>query len=251
LAGLFGVGGGVVSVPVLYIVFAALKVPESIITQLCVGTSLAIIVPTSIRSFKSHANKGAVDFSILKIWAIPVISGVLIGAIIAKFSSPSVFKIVFICVAAFSAIRLLFGASWRLGNELPNINIMRLYGVIIGILSPLMGIGGGQLGTMFMTVYGRPIHQSVATSSGLGTLIAVPASISYMIVGWPQMAILPPFSVGYVSFIGVLLIAPISTFVAPYGAKLAHQYSKRKLEMLFGLFLLLISAGFLYELVAR
>jgi uncharacterized protein len=102
---------------------------------------------------------------------------------------------------------------------------------------------------MFMTVYGRPIHQSVATSSGLGTLIAVPATMSYMIIGWPQMAILPPFSMGYVSFIGVLLIAPISTFVAPYGARLAHKFSKRQLEISFGIFLLLISANFLYGLV--
>jgi uncharacterized protein len=251
LAGLFGVGGGVVSMPVLYIVFAALNVQESIITQLCVGTSLAIIIPTSIRSFKSHASKGAVDFNILKIWAIPVILGVLIGGVIAKFSSPSVFKIVFICVATFSSVRLLFGASWRLGKELPSINIIRGFGGIIGVLSVLMGIGGGQLGTMFMTVYGRPIHQSVATSSGLGTLIAVPATMSYMIIGWSQMALLPPFSVGYVSFIGVLLIAPISTFVAPYGAKLAHKFSKRQLEISFGIFLLLISANFLYGLVAR
>jgi uncharacterized protein len=237
--------------PVLYIVFAAMKVPVSIITQLCVGTSLAIIIPTSIRSFSSHTKKGAVDFSILKIWAIPVILGVLIGGVIAKFSSPNVFKIVFICVASLSAMRLLIGQNLRLGTELPNINIMRAFGVIIGVLSPLMGIGGGQLGTMFMTVYGRPIHQSVATSSGLGALIAVPATITYMIIGWPQMAILPPFSIGYVSFIGVLLIAPLSTFCAPYGAKLAHEFSKRQLEIAFGILLLLISASFLYGLVVR
>ena len=251
LAGLFGVGGGLVITPVLYAIFSFVNVPESVKIQLCIGTSLAIIIPTSIQSFRAHARKGAVDFNILKLWAVPVILGVLIGGIIAKFADPKLFKLVFVLVAAFSGLRLLFGTKWRLGSELPDTNIIRAYGLFTGLISALMGIGGGQLGTMFMTLYGRPIHQSVATSSGLGTLIAVPGALSYMIVGWPQMAILPPFSVGYVSFIGVLLIAPLSTCIAPYGAKLAHKFSKRQLEISFGLFLLLVSAQFLYGLLVK
>ncbi len=249
LAGLFGVGGGLVITPVLYAIFGFMNVPEAVRVQLCIGTSLAIIIPTSIQSFRAHSHKNVVDFSILKIWAVPVITGVLIGGVIAKFADPKLFKLVFVSVATFSAIRLLFGASWRLGNELPSTVIIRIYGVLVGLISALMGIGGGQLGTMFMTLYGRPIHQSVATSSGLGTLIAVPGALSYMIVGWPQMALLPPLSIGYVSFIGVLLIAPLSTFIAPYGAKLAHKFSKRQLEISFGLFLLSVSANFLYGLM--
>ncbi|MBY0613173.1 MAG: sulfite exporter TauE/SafE family protein [Beijerinckiaceae bacterium] len=251
LAGLFGVGGGAIVVPALYAAFGAISVPDSVRTQLCIGTSLAVIIPTSIQSFRAHRAKGAVDPLILKRWAVPVVIGVLIGGVIAKFADPAVFKIVFVCVASFSAFRLLFGKGWRLGEEMPAPGIVRSYGVLIGVLSALMGIGGGQLGSMFMTFYNRPIHQSVATSSGLGALIAIPGAISYMIVGWPQMALLPPLSVGYVSFLGVLIIAPISAVTAPMGARLAHRFNKRQLEISFGLFLLLISANFLYGLLAR
>ncbi len=251
LAGLFGVGGGAVIVPVLYAVFGMMGVPDSVRTQLCVGTSLAIIIPTSIQSFRAHSKKGLVDLNLLKLWAVPVVFGVLIGGVIAKFAPPGVFKLVFVGVATLSAMRLLFGKGWRLGTELPGTNIIRLYGSVIGVLSALMGIGGGQLGSMFMTFYNRPIHEAVATSSGLGILIAIPGAISFMIVGWPQMALLPPFSVGYVSFLGLLLIAPLSAISAPFGARLAHTFNKRQLEISFGIFLLLVSANFLYGLLVR
>ena len=249
LAGLFGVGGGAIVVPALYAAFGAIEVPDTVRTQLCIGTSLAIIIPTSIQSFRAHRAKGAVDPEILRRWVVPVILGVLLGGVIAKFAPPALFKIVFVAVASFSATRLLFGKGWRLGDTLPAPFIVRAYGVLIGVLSALMGIGGGQLGSMFMTLYNRPIHQAVATSSGLGALIAIPGTISYMIVGWPFQPILPPLSIGYVSFLGVGIIAPISTLAAPLGARLAHRFSKRQLEISFGIFLLLISANFLYGLI--
>ena len=249
LAGVFGVGGGAIVVPALYAAFGAIDVSDIVRTQLCIGTSLAIIIPTSIQSFRTHRAKGAVDMLVLRQWAVPVVIGVLLGGVIAKYAAPSVFKIVFVCVASFSAFRLLFGKGWRLGSEMPAAWIVKTYGVLIGVLSALMGIGGGQLGSMFMTFYNRPIHQAVATSSGLGALIAVPGTISYMIAGWSQMPLLPPWSVGYVSFLGILIIAPISAIVAPFGARLAHKFSKRQLEISFGIFLLLISLNFLYGLV--
>ena len=251
LAGLFGVGGGAIVVPALYAAFGAIDVPEIVRTQLCIGTSLAIIIPTSIQSFRAHRAKGAVDLDVLRRWALPVVIGVLLGGVIAKFAAPALFKIVFVVVASFSGLRLLFGKGWRLGDTMPAPAIVSGFGVVIGLLSALMGIGGGQLGSMFMTFYNRPIHQAVATSSGLGALIAVPGAISYMIVGWPFQPILPPLSIGYVSFLGVVIIAPISAFMAPFGARLAHLFSKRQLEVSFGIFLLLISANFLYGLLAR
>ncbi|MGF7162562.1 putative membrane protein YfcA [Rhodoligotrophos appendicifer] len=253
LAGVFGVGGGAVVVPILYEFFRMLGMPEDIRMPFCVGTSLAVIIPTSIQSFRTHFAHKAVDSSILRIWAVPAVLGVIAGGIIARYAPQEVFKGVFTVVAALSAFRLLFGKeSWRLASEMPGRAVMRLYGFVIGILSALMGIGGGQLSSMFMTVYGRSIHQAVATSSGLGILISIPGALGYIYAGWPRAAqypelamIQPPFALGYISLIGVALLVPASIVTAPIGARLAHRLAKRRLELAFGLFLLLVSARFL------
>ncbi|WP_152017552.1 MULTISPECIES: sulfite exporter TauE/SafE family protein [unclassified Bosea (in: a-proteobacteria)] len=251
LAGLFGVGGGAVIVPVLYEVFRVIGVPEEVRMPLVVGTSLAVIIPTSIRSYRAHLAKGLVDTSIIKIWAVPVVLGVLGGSFIARYAPPDVFKAVFVAVAFASAMRLLFASDrWKLGDDMPGPFLMRIYGVIIGILSALMGIGGGQLSSLFMTFYGRPIHQAVATSSGLGVLISIPGALGYIYAGWPKMDILPPLSLGYVSFIGFLLFIPTSIWTAPIGARLAHRLSKRRLEVAFGIFLLVVCARFFWSLIA-
>ncbi len=250
LAGVFGVGGGAVIVPILYEVFRVIGVPDEVRMPLCVGTSLAVIIPTSIRSFNAHRAKGMVDMSILKIWAIPVVLGVIAGSYIARFAPADLFKIIFVVVAIFSALRLLFASDrWQLGTEMPGKVLMNIYGGVIGVLSALMGIGGGQLSSLFMTFYGRPIHQAVATSSGLGVIISIPGALGYIYAGWPKMDILPPLSLGYVSFIGFLLFIPTSIWTAPIGARLAHRLSKRKLEVVFGIFLLLVAARFMWSLV--
>jgi len=250
LAGLFGVGGGAVIVPVLYEVFKAIGVPEEVRMPLVVGTSLAVIIPTSIRSYRAHLAKGLVDTSIIRIWAVPVVLGVLGGSLIARYASPDVFKAVFVAVAFTSAMRLLFASDrWKLGDDMPGPFLMRIYGLIIGVLSSLMGIGGGQLSSLFMTFYGRPIHQAVATSSGLGILISIPGALGYIYAGWPKMDLLPPLSLGYVSFIGFLLFIPTSIWTAPIGARLAHRLSKRRLEVAFGIFLLVVCARFFWSLI--
>ena len=258
LAGVFGVGGGAVAVPILYELFRILEVPEEVRMPLCVGTSLAIIIPTSIRSFNAHKAKGAVDMSILRVWAVPVVLGVVIGSIIARYAPADLFKSVFVVVAGISAIRLLFGKdTWRFGLDMPAKPIMVVYGWIIGILSALMGIGGGQLSNLFMTFYNRPIHQAVATSSGLGILISIPGALGYIYAGWPHMAdypnviaFQPPLALGYVSLLGLVLFIPTSTWMAPVGARLAHRLSKRRLEVAFGIFLLLVCARFAVSLLA-
>lgn len=250
LAGVFGVGGGAVIVPILYEVFRVIGVPEDVRMPLCVGTSLAVIIPTSIRSFNAHRAKGMVDMSILKIWAVPVVLGVIVGSYIARFAPADLFKIIFVIVAIFSALRLLFASDrWQLGKDMPGRVLMTIYGGVIGVLSALMGIGGGQLSSLFMTFYGRPIHQAVATSSGLGVLISIPGALGFIYAGWPKMDVLPPLSLGYVSLIGFILFIPTSIWTAPIGARLAHRLSKRKLEVVFGLFLLLVAARFIWSLV--
>ncbi|SFC26984.1 Uncharacterized membrane protein YfcA [Bosea sp. CRIB-10] len=251
LAGLFGVGGGAVIVPVLYEVFKAIGVPDEVRMPLVVGTSLAVIIPTSIRSYRAHLAKGLVDTSIIKIWAVPVVLGVVGGSVIARYAPPDVFKAVFVAVAFASAMRLLFASDrWKLGDTMPGPFLMRIYGLVIGVLSSLMGIGGGQLSSLFMTFYGRPIHQAVATSSGLGILISIPGALGYIYAGWPKMDLLPPLSLGYVSLIGFLLFIPTSIWTAPIGARLAHRLSKRRLEVAFGIFLLVVCARFFWSLIA-
>lgn len=251
LAGLFGVGGGAIIVPVLYAVFGIMGVPEAQRMPLAVGTSLAVIIPTSIQSFRTHKGKGAVDMDVLRAWAVPIVLGTLVGAVIARYAPPAVFKIVFIGVATLTAAKLFFGGDrWRLGDVLPMGLPLKVSGAVIGVLSSLMGIGGGQLANVFMTVYGRGIHQAIATSSGVGVLISIPGAIGYMIAGWPQMPALPPLSVGFVSFIGLLLIAPTSSFFAPYGARLAHRLPKRQLELGFGIFLVLVCLRFIWSIIA-
>jgi len=258
LAGVFGVGGGAVAVPILYELFRILEVPDAVRMPLCVGTSLAIIIPTSIRSFNAHRAKGAVDMSILRVWAVPVVLGVVLGSLIARVAPADLFKGVFVLVAGVSAIRLLFGKdTWRLGLDMPAKPIMVAYGGLIGVLSALMGIGGGQLSNLFMTFYNRPIHQAVATSSGLGILISIPGALGYIYAGWPHMAeypdvaaFQPPLALGYISLIGLVLFIPTSTWMAPVGARLAHRLSKRRLEVAFGIFLLIVCARFAASLVA-
>jgi uncharacterized membrane protein YfcA len=257
LAGVFGVGGGAVVVPVLYELFRVIGVPEEVRMPLCVGTSLAIIIPTSIRSFSAHRAKGAVDMSILRQWAVPVVIGVVMGSLVARYAPADLFKAVFVGVAGISAIRLLFGRdSWRLGTDMPSGPIMIVYGWVIGVLSALMGIGGGQLSNLFMTFYSRPIHQAVATSSGLGVLISIPGAIGYIYAGWPKAAEFPevaaiqlPLALGYVSLLGFILFVPTSIWTAPIGARFAHTLSKRRLEVAFGIFLLIVCARFAWSLI--
>jgi uncharacterized membrane protein YfcA len=252
LAGMFGVGGGAVLVPILYELFRMLGVDEAVRMPLCVGTSLAVIIPTSIRSYLGHRAKGAVDMDVLKGWAVPVVIGVVVGSAFARYAPPYVFQIVFVAVASANAIKLFFGRdSWRVADDLPQGPLMRVYGLAIGLISALMGIGGGQVSNLIMNFHGRPIHQSVATSSGLGVLISIPGTIGYMIAGWPKMAQMPPLSLGFVSLIGAAALIPTSVWLAPAGVRLAHAMPKRSLEIAFACFLTLVAARFLYALLSR
>jgi uncharacterized membrane protein YfcA len=249
LAGLFGIGGGAVIVPVLYEVFRILDVPDAVRMQLCVGTSLAIIVPTTIQSYLTHRAKGLVVPGVLRLWALPAVLGVVCGAVIAYFAPSAVFKIAFVVIAIVIATKFLFaGDHWNLGTDLPGPVPMRLYGFIIGLTSSLMGVSGGSLSNMGLTLYGKSIHQAVATSAGLGVPITIVGTLSYILAGWHDRALLPPLSLGFVSLVGVVIMAPVSSFAAPYGARLAHRLSRRTLEIAFSIFLLLISARFLVSL---
>jgi uncharacterized protein len=250
LAGLFGIGGGAIIVPVLYEVFRILGVPDEVRMQLCVGTSLAIIVPTTIRSYVAHRAKGAVLDHVLRSWAVPAVIGVVLGSVIAAFAPSAVFKLAFVVVAAFVGIRFLFGQdAWRIASQLPGRVLMRLYGFLVGLSSSLMGVSGGSVSNIVQSLYGIPIHNAVATSAGLGVPITIAGTIGYMLAGLPQQALTPPLSIGFVSLVGVAVMAPVSSLTAAYGARLAHTWPKRRLEIAFGLFLLAVAVRFVVSLV--
>ena len=249
LAGLFGIGGGAVLVPVFYKTYGLLGIDESVRMHVSIGTSLAIIIPTSMRSFWAHYKKGAVDMALLKAFILPVLVGVLIASAIAASISSAGLRIVFAVIAFTVAFKMLFGRqSWVLGANLPGRVGTSIAGVLIGLISALMGIGGGVLNNSFMTLYSRPIHQAVATSAGVGVLISVPGILGYIWAGWGAVG-LPPFSSGFVNWLTVALIIPVTLLVAPYGAKLAHEWPKRRLEIGFGLFLIFVGARFLWTLI--
>ena len=243
LAGLFGVGGGTVVVPILYQVFASLGVPDELRMPLCAGTSLALIIPTSIASFTTHRKSKTVDLSLLRVWIVPVIAGAVGGAIAARYAPASAFKIVFIFVALLTATRLLFPHYLpQLGREVPR-PLLAPYGLAIGTSAALIGIGGGLLSNIIMTLHGRAIHEAVATSSGIGVLVSVPGALGYMVAGWDRIG-LPPFAVGFVWVAAVAALMPASFLTAKIGATVAHRIAKHRLEVCFALYLILVSAHF-------
>jgi uncharacterized membrane protein YfcA len=251
LAGLFGIGGGAVIVPVLFEVFRVLGVPDEVRMQLCVGTSLAIIVPTTMRSYRAHRAKGLVIPEVVRSWTVPAVIGVAVGSVAAAFAPASLFKIAFALIASVIATKLLVGGNkWVPGSNLPDRLPKTGYGFLVGLASSLMGISGGSLATMVLTVYGKPIHNAVATSAGVGVPITMAGVIGYILAGLPHQAALPFLSIGFVSVIGVVMIAPISSYVAPIGARLAHALPRRLLEIGFGVFLLVASARFVVSLIA-
>jgi uncharacterized membrane protein YfcA len=252
LAGVFGIGGGAILVPVFYECFRLAGVPLEVRMPLCVGTSLAIIIPTSIRSYRAHHARGAIDKEILRAWWLPVLIGVFAGSVIARYAPERLFKIVFLAVAWLAAARLLSAREdWKLGDDLPKGPLMRFFGLCVGLLATLMGVGGGLFANLLMTFYGRPIHQGVATSSALAVLVSIPGAIGYVYAGWPVAAHYPdvaalqtPFAFGYVSLIGAVLVMPTSLLIAPLGVRAAHAMSKKTLERAFGSYMLIVGTRF-------
>jgi uncharacterized membrane protein YfcA len=248
LAGLLGIGGGGILVPLLYELFGALGVDDGVRMHLAVGTSLAVIVPTSLRSFAAHRARDAVDLDLVKSMALPVVAGVALGAVAARHADATALKLIWIVAASLIALKLFFGRDgWRLGDAVPGNPFRAIYGAFVGLLSTLMSIGGGAFITGLMTFYGQPIQRAVATSSGFGPIISIPGALGFVWAGW-DAAGRPPGSLGYVSLLGALLIIPTSVLAAPLGVRIAHGISRRRLELAFAAFLTLVALKFLLSL---
>lgn len=249
LAGLFGIGGGGILVPILFELFRVIGVGTDIRMHLAVGTALLVIVPTSLRSVLAHNARGAVDGDVLRTVGPGVAIGVVAGVLIAREADAKLLQIVYIGFYGLMAIKILAGSErGRLGDTLPGLVVRSIFGFVTGLISTLVGIGGGALITSFMLVYGRPIHQAVGTASGFGPIIAIPAALGFMWAGWGTLG-LPPGSIGYVSVLGAVLIVPTSVLAAPLGVRVAHAMARRHLELAFAAFLTIVALRFVVALV--
>jgi uncharacterized membrane protein YfcA len=245
LAGLLGVGGGIVIVPVLDLVLASISIDSSVRMHVAVATSLATIIPTAISSSRAHHAKGAVDMAQLKRWSVAIFLGAIAGVLIASRVTGDVLSAVFGVVALLVAIKMLLPLEGRhIAEAIPGGPGGQLLPFAIGGFSSMMGIGGGTLSVPTMTLFNFPIHRAVGTAALFGLLISVPATIAFIFTGW-NVPGLPTGSLGYVNLIGLAVIAPVSYVAAPWGARLAHALSKRHLSILFGLFLAVVSARML------
>lgn len=249
LAGLLGVGGGAFLVPVLYELFSYFGVAETVRMHMVLGTSLAVIVPTALRSFSGHYAKGAVD---MKAWwrlAPWVALGVVLGVLTAKVASNAGLKWIWIGAGTLIALKFAFGREdWRLGNALPQSKGLEFSALVIGLVSALMSIGGGMFIVSLLTLYGFPIHSAVATSAGFGPVISIPGTLGFIWAGWGVPS-RPDYSLGYVNIPAALLIIPTSMYAVSYGVKAAHALPKRKLEIAFAVFLTCVVARFLWSLM--
>ncbi|XSG83301.1 MAG: sulfite exporter TauE/SafE family protein [Methyloligella sp. ZOD6] len=245
LAGLLGIGGGGILVPVLFELFTVLGVQDEVRMPMVLGTSFAVIVPTAVRSFLSHKKRDAVDRDVLIRLAPFVLGGVLAGIALVSIVSGEALKWVWIVFGAAVGIKMLLGREdWRIGDVLPDNGIVRLVAFAIGLVSTLMSIGGGMFFVTLFVLFGWSMQRAVATSSGFGPLIAIPGLIGYIWAGWGDPD-LPAYSLGYVNVAAALVIIPVSVAAAPLGVRLAHGISRRKLELAFAIFLILVSARLL------
>ena len=250
LAGLFGIGGGIVIVPVLETALGVVGVDPAIRMHVAVGTSLATIIPTSVASARAHHRRRSVDVDIVRRWAFFVLAGALLGAWIAAQVHSRVLAVVFAVLAMLVALKMvLLPDSRNLTDEVPRAPWVPVVPTSIGCFSSMMGIGGGTFSVMTLTLFNEPIHKAVGTAALFGLVISLPGAIGFAAAGWGDPRV-PAGSLGFVSLLGFACIAPATVLTAPFGAKIAHSFSEKKLAMLFGAFLVVASIRLFYRAFA-
>lgn len=247
LAGLLGVGGGIVVVPVLEIVLSLLGVDPSIRMHVAVATSQATIIPTSISSSRAHFRRDAVDVSLVKRWSLFMFAGSLLGTVVAGHVHGRVLSGVFAAVALIVALKMILPLANRpLARDVPQGAATQILPGTIGALSSMMGIGGGTLSVPIMTLLNQPIHRAVGTAALFGLVISIPATVGFIVAGSGN-GLLPAGSLGFVNLVGFAFIAPTTMLAAPWGARIAHGLQRRRLSMLFGLFLFIVAVRMFYQ----
>lgn len=245
LAGLLGVGGGVVLVTAFYYVFSAIGYDSPMLMQICLATSLATIIVTSVRSVLGHNKKGAVAWSILTSWAPGIALGAVLGVLIAAFLRTTTLQAIFAILAIVVSLYMAFGReAWRLGEKMPDGPLRWLISPVVGFLSVLMGIGGGSFGVPLMTLHNVPMHRAVATSAGFGVIIAVPSVLGFLFMDVGAEA-RPPYTLGAVNVPAFLLVISMTLLTTPLGVKMAHALDPRPLRRVFAVFLMIVAANML------
>ena len=247
LAGLLGVGGGLVIVPILVFSFGTQKIEPEIIMHLALGTSLASIMFTSVSSFMAHHRRGAVHWDIVRKIVIGIFVGTFLGSCFASLLSTNILKGFFVIFLFFVAFQMLFNKKPKASRELPGTVGMFGVGNIIGFISSLVGIGGGALSVPFMVWSNVVVHHAIGTSAAIGLPIAVAGTIGYIFNGW-GVSELPSYSIGYVYLPALFGIAAISVFTAPIGVKLAHSLPVDKLKKIFACLLIVVATKMLFSL---
>lgn len=250
LAGLLGIGGGIVIVPVLDAVLGFYGTDPAIRMQVAVATSLATIIPTSISSSRAHHRRSSVDTELVKRWAVYVLVGSLAGAFLAAAVHSRTLSLVFAIVAMLIAAKMVLVPEGRaLTSSVPHGPFMPVVPALIGVLSSMMGIGGGTLSVAALTLLNVPIHRAVGTAALFGLAISLPGTLAFVVAGYGDTR-LPPYSLGFVNLVGFALIAPATWLTAPAGAAIAHRLSRRQLSLVFGLFLVTVSLRMLAQAVS-
>jgi len=249
LAGLLGIGGGIVIVPVLDLILGYQGVDVSIRMHIAVATSLATIIPTSITSAMAHARRHSVDFQLVRRWGLFVFMGSLLGTFAAAQVHSRVLSGIFGVLALIIAANMMMPATTRpLAKTIPGGVAANMIPTGIGFFSSMMGIGGGTFTVAVMTQCNQAIHRAIGTAALFGLLISLPGTLGFIITGLGN-DLLPQGSVGFVNWIGFILIIPGTVLAAPWGVKLAHALDKRRLSLIFAFFLVLLAARMLYRAV--
>ncbi len=248
MAGLLGVGGGIIIVPALYYAFTVLDFDIATRMHLSVGTSLAIIIPTSIISTKTHMEYDAVDFKLIKSFGIFILFGVIGGTFLAVNLKTPAFVLFFSIMAFIVGLFFIFFREQLLKNpKMISDSAKNISGVIIGFISVLLGIGGGSLMVPFMRTFGYDIRRSIGTAAGVGFLIAVFGTITMITGGKILNNINTPYSLGYVNLLGFLVFVPVTMIMARVGAKAVYKIDKNILSKIFGIFLIIVSIRSFFE----
>ena len=245
VAGLLGVGGGIILVPAFFFAFAALGYETPELMQICLATSLATIIVTSLRSVMAHHRKGAVDWGILRAWGPGIAIGAVLGVVAASGLRNEALMVLFGVLALAVGLYLAFGrAHWRLGDQMPGGWARAILSPLVGFLSVLMGIGGGSFGVPLMTLYGRPIHNAVATAAGFGVIIAVPSVLGFLMVSGDHPD-RPPFMVGQVNLVAFGVVVAMTLITTPWGVRLAHAMDPKPLKRVFAVFIMIMALNML------
>ncbi|WP_323006955.1 sulfite exporter TauE/SafE family protein [Pseudorhodobacter sp.] len=243
IAGLLGVGGGIILVPAFFYTFSHLGYGGPEVMQVCLATSLSTIIVTSARSVMAHNKKGAVEWGVLRGWWPFIGAGAVAGMLVASSLRSTTLQIIFGVLALTAGLYMAFGKShWRLGQTMPTGPKRAAIGAGVGFFSVLMGIGGGSFGVPTMSLYNIPIHRAVATAAGFGIIIAVPSVIGFLMV---PIANPPPYTLGAVNLPAFALTIAMTVLTAPIGVKLAHTMDPAPLKRIFAVFISLVALNML------